>query len=101
MCLGIPMQVQSIEGGYAICSGLGETRTVDMSLLGQQPVGSWLLVFVDVARELLDAQRAEQIGRAIQALSNASQGLPFDDLFADLLDREPQLPEHLQTKTGK
>ncbi|MEW8209427.1 MAG: HypC/HybG/HupF family hydrogenase formation chaperone, partial [Candidatus Thiodiazotropha taylori] len=45
MCIGIPMQVVSMEGTTALCQGMGESRRVDTLLVGDQPVGSWLLVF--------------------------------------------------------
>jgi hydrogenase expression/formation protein HypC len=59
-----------------------------------------VLVFLDVAREVLQPERAEQIKKAIGAVAAVMNGdsADFDDLFADLVEREPQLPEHLQTK---
>ncbi|MCG7973281.1 MAG: HypC/HybG/HupF family hydrogenase formation chaperone [Candidatus Thiodiazotropha taylori] len=96
MCIGIPMQVVSTEGTTALCQGMGESRTVDTLLVGDQPVGSWLLVFLNSAREVLSEQRAEQISQALDlALSGESE---VDHLFADLVDRTPELPEHLRPK---
>ncbi|MES9853965.1 MAG: HypC/HybG/HupF family hydrogenase formation chaperone [Candidatus Thiodiazotropha sp. L084R] len=97
MCIGVPMQVVSCEGSYAICEGMGESRRVDTLLVGDQLPGSWLLVFLDSAREVLTEQRADQIRQALQALDMALQGeTEVSHLFADLVDREPQLPEHLR-----
>ena len=99
MCIGIPMQVVSTEGTTALCQGMGESRRVDTLLVGDQPVGSWLLVFLNSAREVLSEQRAEQIRQALQALDLALTGeSDLDHLFADLVDRTPQLPEHLRQK---
>ncbi|MCG7923398.1 MAG: HypC/HybG/HupF family hydrogenase formation chaperone [Candidatus Thiodiazotropha lotti] len=99
MCIGIPMQVVSTEGTTALCRGMGESRRVDTLLVGDQPVGSWLLVFLNSAREVLSEQRAEQISQALQALDLALSGeSELDHLFADLVDRTPQLPEHLRPK---
>ena len=99
MCIGIPMQVLSCEPGYALCQGMGEQRRVDTLLVGEQPPGSWLLVFLDSAREVLTEAGARQIANALQALELAMQGDgAIDHLFADLVDREPQLPDHLQAQ---
>ncbi|MEW8627473.1 MAG: HypC/HybG/HupF family hydrogenase formation chaperone [Candidatus Thiodiazotropha sp.] len=99
MCIGIPMQVVSTEGTTALCQGMGESRRVDTLLVGDQPVGSWLLVFLNSAREVLSEQRAEQIRQALQALDLALTGeSDLDHLFTDLVDRTPQLPEHLRQK---
>ncbi|MBV2091484.1 MAG: RNA methyltransferase [gamma proteobacterium symbiont of Stewartia floridana] len=99
MCIGIPMQVVSTEGTTALCQGMGESRRVDTLLVGDQPVGSWLLVFLNSAREVLSEQRAEQISQALQALDLALSGeSEVDHLFADLVDRTPELPEHLRPK---
>ena len=100
MCIGLPMQVVSHEGGYALCEGMGEQRQVDTLLVGEQPVGSWLLVFLNSAREVLSEERAKQISDALQAVNMAMQGeTGVSHLFADLADREPQLPPHLRGKT--
>ena len=98
MCLGIPVQV--IESGehYARCAGrLGEVR-VDLALVGPQAPGTWLLTFLDAAREVIDSERAATINAALDALNAAQCGATdFSAFFADL-DREPQLPEFLRTQ---
>ena len=97
MCLGIPVQV--IESGphFARCAGRGGEVQVDLSLVGPQPVGAWLLTFLDAAREVIDAERAAAITAALEALDAAQSGeTDFSAFFADL-DREPQLPEFLRT----
>jgi len=97
MCIGIPMRVMQIEGDYALCEGMGEQRRVDTLLLGSQTIGTWLLVFLDSAREVLTPGDAEKITAALQAVNLAMQGDgDIGHLFADLVDREPQLPEFLQ-----
>jgi hydrogenase expression/formation protein HypC len=96
MCIGIPMQVVASEGDFVLCEGLGEQRRVDTLLLGPQPVGAWVLVFLDSAREVLSAEQAKKIGNALQALGLAMHGeSDVSHLFADLIGREPQLPAHL------
>ena len=101
MCLGVPMQVQSVlPSGAALCQSSGGDRsdlTVEASLLDAPPApGDWLLVHVDVAIRTLDALEAKQIGDALRAVAAAAAGEPFEHLLADLIDREPQLPPHLR-----
>ena len=98
MCIGIPMQIISHEGQYAWCEGMGERKRIDTLLVGEQPVGAWVLVFMDSAREVLTEQDAMHVTRAVQAVNLAMQGeTHLDHLFADLIDREPQLPDFLKT----
>lgn len=99
MCIGIPMQVLEGAEGRALCADGLETRWVDTLLVDPPQPGDWLLVFLDAAREHLDAERAAQIRDALRALEAAMAGdlASVDQLFADL-DREPQLPPHLQAQ---
>jgi hydrogenase assembly chaperone HypC/HupF len=99
MCIGIPMQVLDSGEGYAICCARDsdERRHVDMLLVGDLPKGSWVLVFLGAAREVLDEITAHQISDALTALELAMHGDgQIDHLFADLVNREPQLPEFLR-----
>ena len=97
MCIGVPMQVVAVEPGAAWCEGMGERRRVDMLLVGEQPVGSWLLVFLDTAREVIDEEQARRTADALQAVQLAMQGeARVEHLFADLIEREPELPAFLQ-----
>jgi hydrogenase expression/formation protein HypC len=98
MCLGIPMQVVAADGNAATCSGRSGTQCIDVSLLGPVVPGEWLLTFLGAARGRLDADEAAQIGRALDALESIERGEPLDvaAFFADLVERGPQLPEHLR-----
>ena len=97
MCLGIPVQVLECGEFYARCQGRHDELRIDLSLVGQQPVGSWLLCFLDAAREVIPAERAFAINSALAALEAVGSGeTNFDAFFADL-NREPQLPEFLRT----
>lgn len=100
MCIGTPMRIIRSDTGKALCADGADRSWIDMSLIGDQPEGTWVLVFLDVAREVLQPERAEQIKKALGAVAAVMKGesADFDDLFADLVEREPQLPEHLQTK---
>ncbi|MGO9171365.1 MAG: HypC/HybG/HupF family hydrogenase formation chaperone [Rhodomicrobium sp.] len=102
MCVGLPMQIIEPGPRRALCSFDGETREIDMALVGEQPAGSWVLVFLDSAREVITAGDAAKIGDALKALALVMRGeTSVDHLFADLIGREPELPEHLKPqRTG-
>ena len=96
------MQVREAGGfGWAICDCDGAARCIDMRLVGEQSPGTWVLVFIDAAREVIDELRAQQVRDALQALDAAMSGQPFEHLFADLIGREPELPEFLRPATEK
>ena len=71
MCIGIPMQVLSVQEGFAEVSGRGETRRVRTTLLGERSPGEWLLVFLDDAREVIDADRAAEVNATLDLLEAA------------------------------
>lgn len=98
MCLGIPVQVIECGEHFARCAGRNGEVRVDLSLVGQQLPGTWLLTFLEAAREVIDTERAAAINAALNALAAAHAGeTDFSDFFADL-DREPQLPDFLRTQ---
>ncbi len=102
MCLGIPLQVRTVPvPGTALCTARGQPdalRQVNTALLDDtlQP-GDWLLAHVDIAIRALEPEEAQLIDDALAAVTAAADGQPFEHLIADLVDREPQLPEHLRT----
>lgn len=97
MCIGLPMQVVEPQGRYALCRSESGMQTVDMVLVGEQPAGTWVLVFLDAARELITAEHAARTQDALRALALVMQGeTSVDHLFADLAGREPELPAHLK-----
>jgi hydrogenase expression/formation protein HypC len=98
MCLGIPARV--IESGehFARCASRNGELRVDLSLVGAQAPGTWLLTFLDAAREIIADERAAAIDAALDALDAAQSGVTdLSAFFADL-DREPQLPEFLRSQ---
>jgi len=104
MCIGIPMQVKELGFCSAICEGMGIKREIDTLLVGEQALGTWLLVFMNSAREVISEEDAQKISQAIEALgqvmeqqdnANASANTSLDVLFADLVDRVPPKPESL------
>ena len=67
-----------------------------MLLIGAQAPGAKVLVYLGSAVRLLDDVEAAQIDDALDALQEALEGKNVDHRFADLIDREPQLPEFLR-----
>ena len=99
MCIGVPMQVVESGPDWAWCEADGQRERLDMVLIGPQPVGTWVLAFQGGARQVMDALEAQQARAGRQALAAVLAGHSnVDDFFADLVDRAPQLPEHLRPK---
>ncbi|MDR3369201.1 HypC/HybG/HupF family hydrogenase formation chaperone [Rhodoferax sp.] len=71
MCIGIPMQVTSVEPGFANVAGRDETRRVGTRLIGDCVPGQWLLVFLDDAREMISPERAAEVNATLDLLAMA------------------------------
>jgi hydrogenase expression/formation protein HypC len=101
MCIGVPMQVVEPDalGLTALCESRGAREHVEMLLVGAQPPGTWVLEFRGAARRVLDEAEAHQMLAALEALAIVldDPDAPIDHLFADLAEREPELPAHLRT----
>lgn len=96
MCLGVPMQVIETDGQVARCTGQGRRETVSLALTGPVAPGCHVLVYLGSAVQVLEADEAGRIEAALEAVSKAMAGDPFEHLLQDLIDREPELPAHLQ-----
>ena len=90
------MTIVEGDDNWATCDRRGQTHKVSMMLIGAQAPGTKILVHVDSAIRVLDADEAQLIDDALDGLAAAVEGRDFEHLFADLIDREPQLPEHLR-----
>ncbi|MCV6614396.1 MAG: HypC/HybG/HupF family hydrogenase formation chaperone [Cellvibrionaceae bacterium] len=100
MCIGLPMQIVESAPGTALCEGMGRQRQIDTQLIGEQAPGTWVLVFINSAREVISAERAEEIGAALEALAQAMANphltrQNLDPFFSDLCEGEPQKPASL------
>ena len=101
MCLGIPMRIEIAGEGWADCLDRdGTPRRVNTLLLEAHGVGDWVLVHLDNAIRVLHEDEARQIGDALQAVNAVLHGENVDHLFADLIGREPELPEALRSQQG-
>ena len=97
MCIGLPMRVVEVADGMAVCERRGEIARLNAMLLADVAAGDFVLAFQGSAVRVLGAEEAAQTDAALDALAAVMRG--EDDLgahFADLVDREPQLPPHLR-----
>jgi hydrogenase expression/formation protein HypC len=100
MCIGVPLQVVETQGLMAWCEADGHRERLDMMLVGEQPVGTWVLGFLGTARQVLGDEEAAQARAARQALAAVLRGdTAVDTYFVDLVDRRPELPAHLRKAT--
>ncbi|MDA0190737.1 MAG: HypC/HybG/HupF family hydrogenase formation chaperone [Proteobacteria bacterium] len=92
MCLSIPMQVVECQGEFAWVErneGDGHRRElVNMMLIGPQPVGTWILASLGLAKEVIDDAERALIEDALSALAasldgNYDAGRHFADLSAE------------------
>lgn len=98
MCVGIPVQIVALDGLNATCARRdGRAEVVDLALIGPQEIGTWVLAHLGTARSVLTPEDADRVTDALLALAAVQRGENIDHLFADLIDREPQLPPHLRT----
>jgi hydrogenase expression/formation protein HypC len=60
MCLGIPMQIEAIDGYSARCSAKGVSRDVSLFMLQDEPpaVGDYVMVHVGYALQKMSEQEA-------------------------------------------
>jgi hydrogenase expression/formation protein HypC len=97
MCIGTPLQVVALDAHHAWCEADGQRERLDMSLVGTQPPGTWVLAFMGSARQVMHADEAARARDGRRALAAVLAGASdVDAFFADLVGREPQLPSHLR-----
>ena len=98
MCLGIPMVVIEAHENSALCEGRNGRQLINTMLLGRVEAGQWLMTFLDAGREVIDAERAALVNSALDGLQAMADGgeVDMDVFFADLVNREPQLPTFLR-----
>lgn len=97
MCTGIPMCIVEQRPGWARAEGRTETSEVNTLLVDDPGEGSWVLVHLGTAREVLTEEEAQRTADALEAIQAALRGESVEHLFPDLAGREPQLPPHLQS----
>ncbi|MQQ07268.1 HypC/HybG/HupF family hydrogenase formation chaperone [Epibacterium sp. SM1979] len=103
MCVGIPMQILSVEGiaAQARESAHRPVEIIDLSLTGPLEPGAWVLSFLGAAREVISAEEAGNISNALDGLRSLMEGGDLGNAFADLEARTPSLPPHLQAAAAQ
>jgi hydrogenase expression/formation protein HypC len=96
MCIGLPMRVVEGDDMTALCERAGGVTRLSMLLVGAQPAGTHVLAHLGTAIRVLEVDEARLIDEALIGLAEAVAGEDFTARFADLIDREPQLPDHLR-----
>ncbi|MCI4431032.1 MAG: HypC/HybG/HupF family hydrogenase formation chaperone [Burkholderiales bacterium] len=97
MCIGTPLRVVELDSGFAWCEADGERERLDMMLVGDQPLGTWVLGFHGAARQVLSDDEAAHARAGRRALAAVLSGdARVDEYFADLIGRKPELPAHLR-----
>lgn len=96
MCLGVPMRLISRDGIAGLARDGETTELVDLSLTPDAVAGDWVLIFLGAAREVMAEAEAMATRRALDGLRSLMAGGGLGDAFADLDDRTPTLPPHLQ-----
>ena len=100
------MQVIGFNGAYAVCQRGDEQHLVDPILVGKPEIGTWVLTFLDTAREIISPEHIKQadfwnlyqVVVQLPILLTLQGDYDVDYLFADLVNREPQLPDFLSEK---
>ena len=76
MCLSIPKQVVAWEadGDFAWVERNGQREQVNMMLLGPQPIGTWVLTSLGLAKEVIAPEELALIEEALTALAASLDG---------------------------
>ena len=80
MCVGTPVQVVQSHELMSVCRGRNGMADVNMLLVGQQPVGTWVIAFLGWAREVIDEQLAKDIDLALDGLQKIMDGADAIDV---------------------
>lgn len=80
MCLSIPKQVVEWEGSgenagdFAWVERAGQRERINMMLLGPQPLGTWVLTSLGLAKEVVEPEELALIEEALTALAASLDG---------------------------
>jgi len=66
MCLGVPMQVKSIEDEVAVCEIDGVQREASLMMLEDVQVGDYVLIHAGFAIEKIDEDEAQLTLKALR-----------------------------------
>lgn len=66
MCLGVPMQVKTIDNDVAICEIDGVQREASLMMLDDVRIGDYLLIHAGFAIEKIDDEEAQLTLKALR-----------------------------------
>jgi hydrogenase expression/formation protein HypC len=77
MCLAVPMQITSIDGSEARCAARGIERQVSLFMLpeGTVSVGSWVLVHVGYALQVVSEAEARETWDLFDQVTEAEEAV--------------------------
>lgn len=101
MCIGTPVQLLTSGGYSATALGTDGVRDLSLLLTGPLPAGAWVLAQGDLAIREITEDDADLIEQALAACLAAERGERWEDGFADLINREPELPAHLRATAAQ
>ncbi len=91
MCLSIPKRIVEWEvasenaGDFAWVERDGQRERINMMLIGHQPLGTWVLTSLGLAREVIENDQLALIEDALSALAASLEGhFDPDRHFQDL-----------------
>ena len=97
MCIALPMKVLESGPMMVVCERNGRRLEVDCSMIDQPAVGAWLLVFQNRALGEIEAA----LGATARVMAGDVDEETIRSGFGDLIDRGPELPEHLRALVGR
>lgn len=102
MCIGIPMQVQSISPGHALVVGADGLERVNTALVGDCAPGEWVLVFLGSARERISPERAAEVLATLALVQDSMEGRydPMEPVGAAFALPSAMSPEQLAALVG-
>ncbi len=100
MCIGTPVQILEATPWRATALGTDGVRHLSLTLTGPLEPGTWVLAQGELAIREITPDDAELIEAALDACLKAETGGDWEAGFADLINREPQLPPHLRGATN-
>ena len=72
MCLAIPAKIVSIDGTTAVAEMTGVQKEIDVSLTPDVVAGSWVIVHVGFALQVIDEAKAAETLAAMAAVAQCA-----------------------------
>jgi hydrogenase expression/formation protein HypC len=81
MCLGIPMQIDAIDGFNARCSAKGVSREISLFMMQDEPlqVGDYVIVHVGYAIQKMTEQEARSTWELLDEMLTLEAGEQTED----------------------